>query len=105
MTPPHDIIDTSKALHSEGDWHIMPKELWADKLVDYDYPHDSVIYHQCRNYWEQKKDSELWIPPVQYRVSQAELGIPCGHCKEACPEGLQGLWTLHNFNSIQSDPS
>ncbi len=103
MTPVIDIEDTSKALHSDGDWHIMPKSVWHDRFVDYDYPHQSIVYHQCRNYWQMQGDDHIVVPPVQYRVSQHELNIPCGHCKQTCPEGLQGLWTLHNFNSLQSD--
>jgi len=101
MTHPEDIKDTSKALFSEGAWHIMPGDLYSDKFVAYDYPHDSIIYHQCRNYWEKNKNSEIWIPPVVYRVSLAEMNIPCSSCGEVCPEGLQGLWTLHNYNSLQ----
>ena len=103
MTRTSNIEDTSKALYSDGNWFIMPKSLWHDKFVDYDYPHDSIIYHQCGNHWKQHKDSEIYVPPVQYRVSLAELNIPCRDCGEVCPEGLQGLWTLHNYNSIQSD--
>ena len=104
MTPRSDIEDTSKALYSDGNWYMMPKSLWASGQ-NYDYPHDSVIYHQCRNHWLQQDKMALWTPPVLYRVELAEMEIPCGDCHEVCPEGLQGLWTLHNFNSLQSDPS
>ena len=103
MTLPIDIENTEKALFSDGSWHIMPKELWHEKFESYDYPHQSVIYHQCRNYWEKHGDSKLWFPPVQYRVSVHELNIPCASCHETCPEGLQGLWKLHNYDSLQSE--
>lgn len=105
MTPRYDIEDTSKALHSDGAWHIFHRDTWAEKFKNYDYPHDSVIYHECRNEWRQYDNSNVWVKAVQYRVTVAELNIPCSHCKEVCPEALQGLWKLHNFNSIQSDPA
>lgn len=105
MTLSFDIEDTSKALYSDGSWHLMHKDLWNDHFKHYRYPHQSVIYHQCRNHWKKHEDSEIVIPPVQYRISLAEMNIPCSSCGEVCPEGLQGLWKLHNFNSIQSDPS
>ena len=105
MTPNSDIEDTSKALHSDGSWHLMPKDTWEIYSTPYDYPHQSVIYHQCRNYWKRKEFGQVWVPAVQYRIDVAELTIPCGHCDEVCPEGLQALWMLHNYDSIQSDPS
>ena len=104
MTPDTDIEDTSKALYSEGSWHIMHKDTWVDKFFSYDYPHMSVIYHQCRNHWLQNKGSIVCTPAVHYRIDPAELDIACGHCGETCPEGLQGLWLLHNYDSLQSDP-
>ncbi len=100
MTPPSNIEDTSKALFSEGSWFIMPKTLWANMFKNYDYPHDSVIYHECRNHGNQYDKMAVWTPPVRYRVDLSEMAIPCGSCHEVCPEGLQGLWTLHNFNSL-----
>ena len=103
MTLPFDIENTEKALFSDGDWHIMPREIWNQKFVTYDYPHQSVIYHECRNHGKNIGNSQIVVPPVQYRVSVHELNISCGSCHETCPEGLQGLWTLHNFNSLQSD--
>ena len=97
--------DTSKALFSEGSWHIMHKDIWQNKYFELYYKYDSVIFHQCRNHWKKHEDSDVWVPSVQYRITVAELNIPCSHCKEVCPEGLQGLWKLHNYNSIQSDHS
>lgn len=104
MTPQYDIEDTSKALHSDGSWHILHRDTWSDTFKYYKYTHDSIIYHHCRNHWKQHKNSTVWVPSVQYRVDEAEMSIPCQNCGETCPEGLQGLWKLHNFNSIQSDP-
>ena len=104
MTPDPDIVDTSKALFSEGAWYIMGGETWTDRFASFSYPHRSVVYHQCRNHWKKQKNSDIWTPAAQYRIDGSELNIPCNHCGERCPEGLQGLWTLHNFDSIQSDP-
>lgn len=104
MTPDADIEDTSKALHSDGSWHLMHRDTWQNHFALYDYPHMSVIYHQCHNYWKQQDNSTVWTPAVQYRIDVAELNVACNHCGERCPEALQGLWILHNYDSIQSDP-
>ena len=102
MTLPPDNEDTSKALYSDGSWYILHSDAWANTISGMKYPHQSVIYHQCRNHWKQLANSQIYTPPVQYRVSVAELNIPCRSCYEICPEALQGLWILHNFDSIQS---
>lgn len=101
MTPRSDVEDTSKALHSDGSWYILPTASWMEKIEYYDYPHASVIYHQCRNHWQKHNKSEIWVPPVSYRISLSEMNIPCSSCFEVCPEGLQGLWQLHNYDSLQ----
>ena len=103
MTLLSAIEDTSKALFSDGSWYIVKKTKVHDYFVSAGYPYDSIVYHQCRNHWKLHKESEIYIPLVQYRLSAAELDIPCSSCGETCPEALQGLWKLHNFDSIQSD--
>ena len=105
MTLPEPYEDTSKALFSDGCWYIMPRGTWTELIGYGDYPHKSVVYHQCRNHWKQHGNDGIWVSAVQYRISVNELSIACAHCGEVCPEPLQGLWKLHNFDSIQSDPS
>jgi hypothetical protein len=102
MTTEWEICDTSKALHSEGQWHIMHRDYYGDRFFTLDYPYHSVIYHHCRNEWSQKGNHEMWTPPVHYRIDVEEMRIPCTNCKETCPTALVGLWTLHNFDIIQS---
>ena len=105
MTLPLDVEDTSKALFSDGSWYILHSDAWTNTISGMDYSHQSVIYHKCRNPWKKQTDSSFWTASVQYRVSVSELGIPCGSCDEVCPEALQGLWKLHNYDSIQSTTS
>ena len=104
MTSENFIVDTSQALHTDGSWHIMDKRVFTNAFDHHSYEYNSVIYHHCRNEWEVKKDSAIYLPPVRYRITEDELNIPCSACKESCPERLQGLWKLHNFDIIQSSP-
>ena len=102
MTVNAVLADTKKALYSEGSWHLMEVR---DKYVADDFPHASILYHQCSNYFKQEGKSKVWIPAILYRIDVHELTIPCRDCGSVCPESLQGLWTLHNFDTVQSEGS
>jgi hypothetical protein len=105
MTSQIPYADISKALHTDGDWYIISTDDFLDLTRKYDYPHKSIVYHQCRNYWKRVNGSYVYYTPGIYRVSESEFTIPCEDCGSSIPDDLRGLWLLHNFDSIQAEGS
>jgi hypothetical protein len=81
-------------LHKEGNWYILGKGHCGDDMSP--YPHESLIWHQC----QVAHGPALSEYTGCWRVRGASLGMPCGVCWEVCPEGLQGLWRLHNWETL-----
>ena len=100
----HD-ADIRQAVHQEGSWYIIP--------VKYCYfyfgttPFASHVFHVCTKSWllksnpdERGVEKPSVSPYTCHRIWQADMSIACNYCGETPPEGLVGLWSLHNFDSL-----
>ena len=74
--------DFGKLLHKEG--------LWS--LYTYDGLGQSLLYHLCRGYDGMVQSNN----PVRPRTGD------CTACGSKSPDEIRGLWTLHNFDWVQS---
>ena len=77
-----DNTDFGQLLHKEG--------LWS--LYKFDEGR-SLLYHLCRGYEGLKQENS----PVRPEDGQ------CVACESMAPEEIRGLWTLHNFDWVQSE--
>ena len=77
-------------LYKEGSWFILGKDQCGPDMQT--YPHQSLIWHQCPQFTDDYKG--VW------RLSANNLFVPCGVCKEVCPDGLAGLWQMHNWETL-----
>ena len=77
-------------LYREGSWYILDTDQCGEDMKP--YPHQSLIWHQCPLGTDNYKG--MW------RVSNKNMGLPCGVCQEVCPEGLQALWRFHNWETL-----
>lgn len=102
MTPDSPCEDPSRALHTDGYWHIIVKSKAIEEIVGWVMHVSSVVYHNCPKSSSYNDKQNLWTLPVQYRISSTEMDIQCMACHEDVPESIRGLWMLHNFDSIQS---
>lgn len=82
----------SKYLHKEGNWYLLSKEQ-ATGIIDV-YGYNSFIWHQC--------PADTGSYGGCWRVTRKNLNLDCGLCKEACPDNMQGLWTMLNMD-IEGD--
>ena len=77
-------------LHKEGNWYMLDKNQCHSDMQP--YPHQSLIWHQCP---EANHGYEgMW------RLSLKSLFLPCGACEEVIPDGLAGLWQMHNWETL-----
>lgn len=97
------IVDTTKALYTEGDWYLIGVEQFASLANKYDWPHSSIVYHHCRNTWKKDENSYIYHKQGLYRIAESEFNLPCADCGSVVPETLRGIWLLHNFDSIQRE--
>ena len=74
--------DFGQLLHKEG--------LWS--LYKFDEGR-SLLYHLCRGYTGMKQENR----PVEPGTGE------CVACDSIAPEEIRGLWTLHNFDWVQSE--
>ncbi len=88
-------------LHTDGEWHLVVTSSDICEVVGWVVNCDSVVYHLCSKAAEPNENTNLWGLAIQYRITSHELGIPCHVCHETVPEGLRGLWMLHNYDSIR----
>jgi hypothetical protein len=69
-------------LHKEGLWSLY-------RFRD----NRSLLYHLCRNQYGR---FELKNNPVHPNSSE------CVECNKVAPDEIRGLWTLHNFEWVQT---
>ena len=77
-----DNTDFGQLLHKEGLWSLYKFEEGR-----------SLLYHLCRGYKGLKQENS----PVRPEDGQ------CVACESMAPEEIRGLWTLHNFDWVQSE--
>jgi hypothetical protein len=70
-----------KLLHKEGLWSLYAYE--GEK---------SLMFHLCRGFQGLRQENS----PVDPHDSR------CVACRREAPDEIRGLWTLHNFEWIQS---
>ena len=73
--------DFGQLFHKEGMWSLYK---YGDGR--------SLMYHLCRTY----AGYDLVNSPVRPRTGD------CSTCGSKSPDEIRGLWTLHNFDWIQS---
>ncbi len=101
-----DITDITKAVMSEGPWHIVPTGYVTD-WVGFD--RESVIVHACPE-WEKgfgesvkEKYTNFSVAHLSYWTTLWSLNAPCEQCDMRPPEAIAGLWTLHNFDAFAGE--
>ena len=101
-----DITDITKAVMSEGPWHIVPTGYVTD-WVGFD--RESVIVHACPE-WERPEEDRVGLPDppgswdiLTYWTTLWSLNAPCERCNMRPPEAIAGLWTLHNFDAFAGE--
>lgn len=77
----------------EGSWYLLLKTQCSVEMQA--YPHTSLIWHSCSANYPQLPGGYQGC----WRVSHRWLGEPCGACGEICPEAIQGLWKMHNWET------
>ena len=92
--------DISKAVFSEGEWHIVPAEhvnSWVSK------DRKSVIVHKC-SLWKDVPTSEGWVwKQYGYWALAEHVDKPCKLCTHSPPAAIVQLFMLHNFDTFASD--
>jgi len=89
VKPIEDLYAT--VLHREGDWYLLDRKSVGNGLFLMNYL-SSVIWHECPI----KIDS--WNG--MWRLVVKTLNLPCPQCGDVCPEEIQGLWLLHNWDAL-----
>lgn len=100
-------LDTSKALHSDGNWHVIPvrpEDVWVHPAA---LRIDSVVLHVCSKSWSVKSIPDergverMHVQPyVVHRYRSVDLNAECCHCSERPPESVVCLWILHNWDYL-----
>ena len=99
-----ETIDTSKALHSDGNWYLIPRLGWLNVV-----PAElgSTVMHVCSKSWVVKSNPDergverMHVQPyIVHRFNADELEAECEHCSERPPESVVALWTLHNWDYL-----
>ena len=96
--------DQDEVLLRVGEWYLrkvrFPDEAWH-----------SYIHHRVeknilqQNPWHngQRPDPLTYLKRIGCEWSDLPLSYPqCSKCLNTIPEGLMGLWTMHNWDAIQS---
>ena len=74
-----DLTNFGKLLHKDGLWSLYS---FDDTL--------SIMFHLCRGHGHIQRNS-----PVDPNTGR------CSACTRDAPDGIQGLWKLHNWERIQ----
>jgi hypothetical protein len=96
--------DIRQALHQDGNWYLIPTKYCYQYL---ERPQPSMLFHICAKSWvcksspdERGVEGMSVYPYTLHRMNQSEMGYKCEHCHELPPEGLVGVWTLHNWDYL-----
>lgn len=92
--------DISKAVFSEGEWHIVPAEhvnSWVSK------DKKSVIVHEC-SLWKDvpTKEGVYWKQYGYWSLAE-HVDKPCKLCLCRPPAAIVQLFMLHNFDTFAGD--
>ena len=97
--------DITKAVYQDGTWYIIPNRYcWkyqgATSFI-------SRVFHVCSKTWSPKTfldidgvEKKHALPYTCSRLRPKHMQLPCKNCGETPPEGLVGLWTLHNWDYL-----
>lgn len=91
FTDDNEPLPKSKVLWEEDTWQIKT----------YPYPNEwnSLIMHKClRPSGFGREMIPMWRTPKSILEDYSD----CPRCADPIPEGLFGLWKLHNFDKIQT---
>lgn len=103
----HDLspyrYEKDEILHREGEWflHVAPAN---------EHEWKSYVHHRVeknivqQNPWTngQRPDPLTYLKKIGCEWADLPLEYPrCSKCLNSMPEGIIGLWVLHNWDSIQ----
>ena len=96
----NDETDLSKAVFSEGDWHIVPVK-HVNSWVTMN--RKSIIVHKCP-FWKDMPTSEGWYwKQYGYWATAEHVDKSCKLCMHSPPAAIVHLFMLHNFDTFAGD--